>query len=80
MKQPGLKIEGFGINPDSNLAVVVFVSSFTCKLGNWVFDHNAEIYDLKTLDELIAYVRVGFPIKDVEGKNLYSLIPYTTRR
>ncbi len=60
MKQSKLKIQEFGINPDSNQAVVVLVSSFTCKLGNWASDHSAEIYDLKTLDELIDYVRVVF--------------------
>ncbi len=74
LKQSKMKIQGFEINPDSNRAVVVLVSSFTSKPGNWASDHSAEIYDLKTLDELIAYVRVVFPIEDVEGKNLYSLI------
>ncbi len=74
LKQFKMKIKGFWINPDSNQVVVVLVFSFTGKLGNWPSDHNAEIYDLKTLDELIAYVRVGFSIEDVEGKSLYSLI------
>ncbi len=75
LKQSRLKIQGFGINPDTNQAVVVLVSSFTGKLGNWASDHSAEIYDMKTtLDELIAYVRVGFLIEDVEGKKMYSLI------
>ena len=74
LKQSKLKIQGFGINHDSNQVVVVLVSSFTRKIGNWAFDHIAEIYDLKTLDKLIAYVRVGFSIEDVKGKNLYSLI------
>jgi hypothetical protein len=74
LKQSRLKIQGFGINPDSNQAVVILVSSFTGKLGNWASDHTTEIYALQTLDELIAYVRVGFSIEDVEGKNLYSLI------
>ncbi len=74
LKQSKIKIQGFGINPNSNQAVVVLVSSFTCKLGNWTSDHSAEIYDLATFDELIAYVRVDFFIEDVEGKNLYSLI------
>jgi hypothetical protein len=74
LKQSRLKIQGFGINPDSNQAVVILVSSFTGKLGNWASDHTAEIYALQTLDELISYVRVGFSIEDVEGKNLYSLI------
>ncbi len=74
LKQSRLKIQGFGINFDSNQVVVVLVSSFTGKLGNWASDHSTEIYDLKTLDELITYVRVGISIEDVEGKNLYSLI------
>jgi hypothetical protein len=74
LKQSRLKIQGFGINPDSNQVVVVLISSFTSKLGNWASDLCAEIYDLKTLDKLIAYVRVGFSIEDVEGKNLYSII------
>ncbi len=52
----------------------MLVSSFTGKLGIWPSDHSTEIYDLKTLDELINYVRVGFSIEDIEGKNLYSLI------
>jgi hypothetical protein len=34
LKQSMLKMEGFGINPDSNQDVVVLVSSFTGKLGN----------------------------------------------
>jgi len=74
LKQSRLKIHGFGIDPDSNQAVVILVSSFTCKLGNLAADHNAEIYGLQTLNDLITYVRVGFSIEDVEGKNLYSLI------
>ncbi len=74
LKQSKMKIQGFGIKPDSNRFVVVLVSLFTSKLGNWASDHYDEIYDLKSLDELIAYVRVGFSIEDVKGKNLYSLI------
>ncbi len=52
----------------------MLVSSFTRKLGNWASDHNTEIYELQTMEELINYVRVGFSIEDVEGKNLYYLI------
>ena len=74
LKQSKLKIQGFGINLDSNQAIVVLDSLFTGKFGNWASDRSAEIYDIKTLDELIAYMRVGFSIKDVEGGNLYSLI------
>jgi hypothetical protein len=29
---------------------------------------------MNTLDDLINYVRIGFSIEDVEGKNLYSLL------
>jgi pyridoxine/pyridoxamine 5'-phosphate oxidase len=52
----------------------VLVSSLKGKLGNWASDHSAEIYDLKALDELNAYVRVGFSIEVVEGENFYSPI------
>jgi hypothetical protein len=34
LKQSRLKIQEFRINPDSNQAVVILVSSFTCKFGN----------------------------------------------
>jgi hypothetical protein len=73
-KQSILKIKGFGINPDSKQGVVVLVSSFTGKLGNWASDHSTEIYELTTIDDLIDYIRVGFSIEDVEGKNLYILL------
>ncbi len=59
LKQSKLKIQGFGINLDSNQAVVVLVSSFTCKLGNWASDHSAEIYDLKTLEVTIRLRSCG---------------------
>ncbi len=77
LKQSRLKIQGFGINPHSNQVVVVLVFSFTCKLGNWASDHAAEIYDMKTLDELIAYGRVGFSNEDVEGKKI--VFSYTSK-
>ena len=60
LKQYKLKIRGLGINPDSNKVVVVLVSSFTCKLGDRASDHSFEIYDMKTMDERISYVRVSF--------------------
>ena len=69
LKQLKSKIQGFGINPDSKQGVVVLVSSFTGKLGNWASDHSTEIYELATVDDLIDYIRVGFSIEDVEGKN-----------
>jgi len=43
LKQSRLKIKGFGINPDSNQAIVVLVSSFIGKLDNWTSDRSAEI-------------------------------------
>ena len=64
-----LKIQGFGINPDLKWGFVVLVSSLTGKLGNWASDHITEIYDLATADDMIDYIRVGFSIEDVEGKN-----------
>ncbi len=67
-------IQGFRINPDSKHVVFVLVSSFTGKLGNWASDHNTKIYDLATLDDLIDYIRIGFSIEDVEGKNVYILL------
>jgi len=60
LKQSRLKIQGFGINPDSKQAVVVLFSSFTRKLGNWASNHSTEIYELATMDDLINYIRVGF--------------------
>ncbi len=73
-KQSRLKIRGFWINPNSEQDVVVLVSSFTWKLGNWASDHITEIYELKTMEELIAYIRVGFSIENVERENLYSIL------
>ena len=52
----------------------MLVSSFTGKLGDWASDHNSEIYEMKTMNEPINHVRVGFSIEDIEGKNLYSLL------
>jgi len=68
-KHSRLKIQGFGINLDSKQVVVVLVSSFIGKLGNWASNHSTEIYDLATIDGLIDYIRVSFSIEDVEGKN-----------
>ncbi len=65
-KQSKLYILGFGINRDSNQAIIVLVSSFTCKLSDWASDHVTEIYKKKTMDELINYVRFRLYIEDVE--------------
>jgi hypothetical protein len=67
LKQYTVKIGGFDINPDSNKAVVVLVSSFTCKLGDWAFDYSTKIYEIKMMDELIN-ARVSFSIENIEGK------------
>ena len=69
-----MKIRGFGIILDSNRVVVAVVSSFTCKLGDWASDQSSEIYEMKTMDELIYYVRVSFSIKNIEGENIYSVV------
>ncbi len=50
------------------------MSSFTGKLGNWAADHVDEIFQLKSIDALTAYVRVSFSNEDLEGEKLYSLI------
>jgi len=52
----------------------VVVSCFTRSLGNWAADHADEIFNLDSIDALTTYVRVNFSNKDLEGKNLYSLI------
>jgi hypothetical protein len=52
----------------------VLVSSFTGKLGNWAPDHDTEIYELATVNDLIEYIRAGFSIEDIEGKSLYILL------
>jgi hypothetical protein len=71
LKQFKLNIRYLGINPNSNRVVVVLVSFFIGKLGDWAFDHNTEIYGMKTMNILINYVRVRFSIEDIEGNNLY---------
>jgi len=68
LKHAKLKIQGFGINPNSKKVVVVLVSSSTGKLGNWASDHSPEIYEMNTLDELADYVRDSFTIEDIKGK------------
>ena len=50
---------------------MVLVSCFIGKLGNWASHHNTEIYELAMVEDLIDYIRIGFLIDDVEGKNLY---------
>ena len=62
LKHSRLKIQGFRINPNSKQAVVVLVSSFTWKLGNWASNHSTEIYELATVDDRIDYIRIGFSI------------------
>jgi hypothetical protein len=71
LKQSKLKIQGFGINPNLNHVFLVPVSSVTYKLGDWASDHNTEIYDMKTMDDLINYVRASFSIENIiKGGNL----------
>ena len=74
LKQSKLKVKGFGVDPNSNEAVTIVVSSFTGSLGNWAADHADEIFKLDSIDALTAFVRVSFSNEDLEGKNLYSLI------
>jgi hypothetical protein len=73
LNQSKLKVKGFGIDPNSREAVTVVVSSFTGKLGNCAADVD-EIFQLKSIDALTAYVRAGFANEDLEGEKLYSLI------
>jgi hypothetical protein len=40
-------------------------------LRNRASDHNTEIYNLTTVDDLIDYIRVGLSIEYVKGKILY---------
>ena len=74
LTQSKLKIRGFCINPKSNQGVVVLVSSLTGKLGDWASNHSSEIYETRTMDELINYVRVNYSIEDIKGNNLYSFL------
>jgi hypothetical protein len=74
LKQSKLKVQGFGIDPNSREAVTVVVSTFTGHLGNWAADHADEIFKFESIDALTAYVRVSFSNEDLEGLNLYSLI------
>ena len=66
LKQVERKIRGSGINPDSNQDVVVLVSSFSSKIGDQASNNNSEIYEVRRMDELIKYVRVGFSIEDIK--------------
>jgi len=43
-------------------------------LGNWAADHAYDIFKIDSFDALTAYVHISFSKKDLEGKNLYSLI------
>jgi hypothetical protein len=74
LKQSNLKIEGFGVDPNSKEAVTVVVSSFTGSLGDWAADHYDDIFKLDSIDAWTAYVRVSFSNEDLEGKDLFSLI------
>ena len=66
LKQSKLKVKGFGIDPNSREVVTVVVSSFTGKLGNWTADHVDEIFKLKSIDALTAYVSVSFSNEDLK--------------
>ncbi len=74
LKQSKLKVKGFGVDPNSKEAVKIVVSSFTGSLGNWAANHADEVFKLSSIDALTAFVRVSFSNRDLEGKNLYSLI------
>ena len=60
--------------PNLNKVVVVLVSFFTGKLGDSASDHSSDIYEIKTKDDLINYVRVNFSTEAIEGKHFYSLL------
>ena len=68
LKQSKLKVQGFGVDPNSKEVVTVVVSSFTGPFGNWAADHADEIFRLDSIDALTAYVRVSFSNEDLEGK------------
>ncbi len=74
LKQSNLKIEGFGVDPNSREVVTIVVSYFTEQLGDWVADHVDEIFKLNSVDALTAYVRVSFSDGDLKETILYSLI------
>jgi hypothetical protein len=63
LKQPKLKVKGFGVDPNSKDIITVVVSSFTGSLGNWVADHAYDIFRLDSIDALTAYVRIGFLVR-----------------
>ena len=49
LKQSKLKVQGFGIDPNSREAITVVVSTFTGHLGNQAADHADEILSSKAL-------------------------------
>jgi len=79
LKQSKFKLKGLNVDPYSKEAVTVGVSSFTGSLGNSAANQSYEICKLDSIDALTAYVRVSFSNKDLEGKNLYSLIKLNQR-
>jgi hypothetical protein len=76
LKHSKIKIDGFGVEPNSREVIAFVVSSYTRQLLNWNVDHADEILKLDDIifDALTAYVRVRFSNENLEGKNLYSLI------
>ena len=68
------KKQGFRIYPNSSQVDTVVISSFTRKLGNWVANHADDIFELISIDALMACDRVRPSNDYLEGKNLCPLI------
>jgi hypothetical protein len=48
--------------------------SFTGRLGHWAQQNNEVLYNLKSVSELVDFVRSSFVVKDYQAEHLQLLI------
>jgi len=64
LAQAPSKLTTMGVDHDSRQASLILMSSFTRKVGHWLRQNTEVLYNLKSVFQLIDFVRSSFVVKD----------------
>jgi hypothetical protein len=70
-----MRLTTMGVDLEAKQASLIFMSSFTRKLGHWAQQNTEALYSLITyVTQLVDLIRSSFVIKDYQAKNLNLLV------
>jgi hypothetical protein len=73
LAQAPMRLITMGVDPETNQASLILLSSFTGKLGHWAHQNTEALYSLTYVTQLVDLVRSSFVIKDYQAENLKLL-------